>query len=210
LRVNVVRETVNGPNLLPQILHSWFGDQVGEPERADRVRFTDKGKAWLLEPMAAAANYASGLRLWERYTRDVIPPAFGFEFSEAIWNVGFVAKGQHLFLLVTLEKGGMRGEHRYSDHFSSPTELHWQSQNRTTQGSKHGQMIQNHNALGLKVHLLVRKTKKIGAKPAPFIYCGEVDFVSWENEAPISVVWRLREGLPKTLYSQLASSQPGI
>ena len=203
IAINVMREMPDGPNLLPGILREWFGDEAGQPGRVDRVRFTERNGVWQAEPMTATVQQTTGLRLWERYARDVIPPAFGFEFSEAVWNVGFVAKEPHLFLLVTLDKGGMMGEHRYSDHFNSPTEFHWQSQNRTTQNSKHGQMIRNHCALGLQVHLLVRKTKKIGSKPAPFIYCGEVDFVSWEREAPISVTWHLREALPPALYAQL-------
>ncbi|WP_431028977.1 DUF3427 domain-containing protein [Rhizobium herbae] len=89
---------------------------------------------------------------------------------------GFVPKPPHIFLLVTLEKEGMMDEHRYTDHFISATEFSWQSQNRTKQQFKHGEMIRDHQALGLHIHLLVRKTKKIGPRPAPFIYCGEVDF----------------------------------
>jgi superfamily II DNA or RNA helicase len=203
IAINVIRETNDGPNLLPGILRKWFGDDAGQPGRTDRVRFTEINEVWQAEPMTATVEKTSGLRLWERYTRDVIPPAFGFEFSKAVWETGFVAKEPHIFLLVTLDKSGMTNNHRYSDHFNSPTEFYWQSQNRTTQASRHGQMISNHRALGLHVHLLVRKTKKIGSKPAPFIYCGEVDFVSWEGQAPISVTWQLREALPSALYDGL-------
>lgn len=64
-------------------------------------------------------------------------------------------------------------------------------------------MMGRQRAHGLHVHLLVQKTKKIGSKPAPFIYRGKVDFVSWEREAPISVTWHLREALPQALYSLL-------
>lgn len=96
-------------------------------------------------------------------------------------------------------------EHRYTDHFTSATEFSWQSQNRTKQQSKHGEMIRDHQALGLHIHLLVRKTKKIGPKPAPFIYCGEVDLEIWTGEMPITVTWRLREAVPVTLLSQLTS-----
>lgn len=96
-------------------------------------------------------------------------------------------------------------EHRYTDHFTSATEFSWQSQNRTKQQSKHGEMIRDHQALGLHIHLLVRKTKKIGPKPAPFIYCGEVDLETWTGEMPITVTWRLREAVPVTLLSQLTS-----
>ncbi len=97
----------------------------------------------------------------------------------------------------------MNAEHRYADRFLSPELFEWQSQNRTTRASRDGERIQNHRALGLHVHLLVRPTKRAGATITPFIYCGEVDFVSWEGDNPITVRWRLREPVPPTMRSAL-------
>jgi superfamily II DNA or RNA helicase len=203
IAINVVREETDSANLLPLILRGWFGEDAGLPGRSDMVRLKPVGDGWIMEPMGMAAQKQEGLRLWERYLRDAIGPAFGLPFREAIWNAGFVPQPPHIFLLVTLEKDGMVDEHRYSDHFLSDTEFSWQSQNRTTQASKHGQMIRDHKARGFHVHLLVRKTKKIGSKPAPFIYCGEVDFVRWESEQPITVTWRLRQTVPPSLFQAL-------
>jgi hypothetical protein len=149
--------------------------------------------------MGTAGQTGPGLKLWERYSREAIPAAFGLTFDQATWNAGFVPKPPHLFLLVTLEKDGMMNEHRYTDHFISDVEFSWQSQNRTTQMSKHGQMIRNHKEMGLHVHLLVRRTKKTGSKPTPFTYCGEVDFQSWVGDQPITVTWRRREPMPLTI-----------
>ena len=156
-----------------------------------------------MEPIGRRAPPTSGLQLWERYHREAIPPAFGLPFSQAIWNVGFVVRPPHIFLLVTLNKDDMNSDHRYADQFLSDREFNWQSQNRTTQTSKHGQMIYNHRAIGLHIHLLVRPTKRAGPSVTPFIYCGEVDFVSWEGTAPITVRLRLREAVPRTLWSSL-------
>jgi Domain of unknown function (DUF3427) len=97
----------------------------------------------------------------------------------------------------------MNADHRYVDHFVSDREFAWQSQNRTKQDSKNGQLLRNHRALGHRVHLFVRPTKKTGSRPTPFVYCGEVDFVSWEGDAPISIKWRLREAVPPTLRGVL-------
>ncbi len=33
----------------------------------------------------------------------------------------------------------------------------------------------------------------------PYIYCGDVEFVDWEGEKPITVRWRLAEALPQRL-----------
>ncbi len=203
IAINVVRRADNPSNRLPTILRGWFGNDAGLPGKGDRVRFRFQSDVWRMEPMGVLKQPQVGLRLWERYSREVIPPAFGLTFDQATWNVGFVPKPPHIFLLATLEKEGMMDEHRYADHFTSATEFSWQSQNRARQQSKHGEMIRDHRALGFHIHLLVRKTKKIGSKPAPFIYCGEVDFETWTGEMPITVTWRLREAIPATLLSQL-------
>jgi superfamily II DNA or RNA helicase/diadenosine tetraphosphate (Ap4A) HIT family hydrolase len=203
IAINVVRRAGDPSNQLPAILRGWFGDDAGLPGKGDRIRLRLQNDVWRMEPIGAQSQAQAGLRLWERYSREAIPPAFGLTFDQATWNAGFVPKPPHIFLLVTLEKGGMMDEHRYTDHFISATEFSWQSQNRTRQQSKHGEMIRDHQALGLHVHLLVRKTKKIGPKPAPFIYCGEVDFETWTGEMPIAVTWRLRETVPSTLLSRL-------
>ena len=138
-----------------------------------------------------------------RYLREAIAPAFGLVFSQAIWNAGFVVQDPEVFLLVTLAKEDMNIDHRYVDHFVSDREFTWQSQTRTKRDSKHGQILSNHRAQGKRVHLFVRPTKKTGSKPTLFIYCGEVNFVSWEGDAPISITWKLREAVPPRLYDLL-------
>jgi superfamily II DNA or RNA helicase/HKD family nuclease/diadenosine tetraphosphate (Ap4A) HIT family hydrolase len=203
IAINVVRDQGSDVNLLPEILTGWFGLEVGQPGRSDRVRLRLRGDIMVMEPMGTVGQAGDGLRAWERYSREAIGPAFGLTFDQATWNAGFVPKPGHLFLLVTLAKEGMSDEHQYADHFLSDEVFSWQSQNATTQDSKRGQMIRNHHALGLHVHLLVRPTKKTGAQPTPFTYCGEVDFAGWEGEAPITVRWKLREGVPPSLRAQL-------
>lgn len=203
IAINAVRDPATGFNQLPEILRTWFGPEAGRPGRSDRVRLHRQDDRMLMEPLGAAAQAGGGLRLWERYSREAIGPAFGLTFDQATWNAGFVPKPPHLFLLVTLAKDGMADEHQYSDHFISDREFSWQSQNSTTKVSKRGNMIRDHRAEGIHVHLLVRPTKKTGALPTPFIYCGEVDFDEWEGDAPITVRWRLRESVPATLRAAL-------
>ena len=106
---------------------------------------------------------------------------------------GFLFEGGHIFLLVTLDKSGMPQEHRYGDRFLSRDLFEWKSQNRHTQASSAGETMQNHEERGAPVHLLVRKTGKIGQKAAPFIYCGQLEFQRWEGARPITVWWRLRD-----------------
>jgi superfamily II DNA or RNA helicase/HKD family nuclease/diadenosine tetraphosphate (Ap4A) HIT family hydrolase len=202
IAVNVVRNPDTLGNELPDILRAWFGNEVGLPGRSDRVRFRRSNGGIVMEPFGVG-EASNAVKLWERYPREAIPPAFGLEFNPAIWNVGFIVSPPHIFLLVTLTKDDMNPDHQYADHFLSDREFSWQSQNRTTQKSKHGQILHNHRSMGVHIHLFVRPTKKTGQRPTPFIYCGEVDFVSWEGNGPISVRWRLREEIPQFLRTSL-------
>ena len=106
-----------------------------------------------------------------------------------------------MFLLVTLEKGDLSEEFAYRDHFIDEQTFHWQSQNKTTQSSKVGQAIKNHAQQGVSAHLFVRKSKKEQGRAAPFVYCGDVSFVSWEGEQPISVTWKLRAPVPERVLT---------
>jgi Domain of unknown function (DUF3427)/Helicase conserved C-terminal domain len=196
--IDVVHRPGETTNRLPEVLRSWFGASAGNPGRGDRVRLRKHQGRTMLEPIGRLTTEAAGLEPWKRYSREAIPPAFGLMFSRAIWNVGFVVSEPHIFLLVSLEKTGANPDHQYVDHFVSDREFSWQSQNRTKQASKHGQMIRDHKARDLHVHLYARPGRR-----GPFIYCGEVDFVSWEGDAPISVRWQLRAPIPQTLWSTL-------
>lgn len=202
IAIDVVRKPGEDMNLLPELLRRWFGDDAGLSGRGERVKLTRGSSGFEMEALPTPA-LRGGLQIWGRYARDTIAPAFGLTFSQAIWNAGFVVQDPEVFLLVTLAKEDMSTEHRYVDHFVSDREFAWQSQNRTTRASKHGQILSNHGTQGKRVHLFVRPTKKTGSKPTPFIYCGEVDFVSWEGDAPISINWRLREAVPTALHGVL-------
>lgn len=149
---------------------------------------------------------AAKIERWQEYSREQIPPFFGLEFSKARWEMGLVPFAEHgqVFLLVTLEKRTMAKSFRYADYFLSPSLFHWESQNRTTQDSKHGRLLRNHAAQGVDVHLFVRAQKKLrSGNAAPFIYCGPVLFESWKSEEPIKVIWRLGEPVPVHLREVL-------
>lgn len=193
-------------NQLPDILRRWFGEGAGLPGRGERVRLK-RGPSGL-EMEALRIPSSQKLQVWGRYLREAIAPAFGLVFSPAIWNAGFVVQDPEIFLLVTLAKEDMNEGHRYVDHFVSDREFAWQSQKRTKQDSKHGQLLRNHGARGQRIHLFVRPTKKTGPKPTPFTYCGEVDFITWEGEAPISIRWQLRKPVPANLQGLLSVPSP--
>lgn len=207
--VNVLRrERDEETNVLPELLRGWFGPDAGLPGTRAEVRFEPTEAGWRMEPVVRGGPATP--RIWSHYKREDIPPLFGLTFNQAIWNQGFVVLEDRVFLLVTLEKGGLNKDHRYEDRFLSPERFAWQSQNKTAQEGKHGRLIRDHREAGAEVHLFVRKRKVIDGKAAPFVYCGTVDFVSWEGDRPISVVWNLREPVPPAIREELAvPGEPG-
>ena len=205
--VNVVRRPGEEDNELPRILRGWFGPDAGAPGTRHAVALEQHGVDWHLAPLGQRRGE---LQLWRAYSREEIPALFGLEFSTAIWNVGFVKRTGHIFLLTTLDKAGHGSEFQYKDHFVSPTEFEWQSQNRTSQASADGQDIQKHAERGIAVHLFVRHQKKLpGGGSAPFVYCGDVEFQTWHGDKPITVRWRLREPVPERLRGTLGVADGG-
>jgi hypothetical protein len=226
--LNVVRraDQPEGENELPRILRGWFGPDAGAPGTRHAVELEQKDDgAWELRPIGRREGQ---LQLWRAYAREEIPPLFGLEFSTAIWNVGYVRRNGHIFLLTTLDKAGHGSEFQYKDHFVSPTEFEWQSQKprpargakspsasawgwgptrierSTAQASADGQDIRHHAQRDIPVHLFVRAQKKLpGGGAAPFVYCGDVTFVSWHGDRPITVRWRLPEAVPERLRGEL-------
>ena len=199
--INVVRSPGSESNVLAEILRGWFGQDAGLPGTAHRVSFTRSGEILQMSPAAGDVLDERAPDLWRSYMREEIPPLFGLSFSKAIWQVGFVATPRNLFLLVTLEKDDLQESHRYNDKFLSSVRFRWQSQNRTKQSSRHGQMLQNHQRLGIPVNLFVRRTKKTGQRASPFYYCGPVNFVNWQGNGPITIEWELPVAVPEKLKS---------
>jgi hypothetical protein len=199
--LNVVRRPRQEENELPRVLRGWFGADAGAPGTRHAVELEQTAEGWKLRPVGRREGQ---LQLWRAYSREEIPPLFGMEFSTAIWNVGYVKRNGHMFLLTTLDKAGHGSEFQYKDHFVSATEFEWQSQNRTTQASADGQDIRRHVERGIPVHLFVRAQKKLPrGGSAPFVYCGDVAFESWRGERPITVRWRLPEPVPERLRGEL-------
>ena len=197
--LNVVRKEGSGTNVLPGVLRGWFGTDAGLPGTRHQVKLSLREGEYSLEPLGRHSPDSQALELWRSYAREQIPRMCGLEFSTGVWNQGFVVRPNLVFLLVTLEKGDLIEEHRYEDRFLSADEFQWQSQNRTSQESKHGQLICHHKEKDHKVHLYVRRWKKSGNRAAPFVYCGELEFQDWEGEKPITVQWKLQNPVPKNL-----------
>ncbi len=194
--VNVIRPAGSERNELPGLLRAWFGPDAGLPGTSFQVRFEKAAdNAYELVPLRQAAS-PQGLEEWRQYPREAIPPLFGFTYNAPVWNQGFIFKNSRVVLLVTLDKSTQAKEHRYEDRFEAPDRFQWQSQNKQHRGGATEQKLARHVELGIPVHLFVRKTSKVEGRAAPFLYCGECEFLSWAGDRPITVRWTLKTPVP--------------
>ena len=99
--INVVRRSADQPNQLPTILRGWFGPDAGRPGTRHEVALEPGEDGWIIRPIGRPSSKPE---LWRAYSREQIPPLFGLKFSQAIWNKGYVLRGNQIFLLVTLDK----------------------------------------------------------------------------------------------------------
>ena len=188
-------------NELPAILRTWFGPDAGAPGTRHFVELTLDGDKWTMSPTGAGVQTPV---LWKAYSREQIPGLFGLEFNAPVWQQGFVRRGDKTFLLVTLDKSTAADEHKYKDEFLSATDFQWQSQNQTTQASNAGQSIKEQKARGIEVLLFVRpRSKTRDGKAMPFVFCGQVDFISWDGDKPITVRGGLHNAVPDRLHLEL-------
>jgi hypothetical protein len=201
IAVNVLTRGTSDANVLPNILHKWFGPNAGLPGTTFQVVFEQSPDGYILSPITE--QHERRLTVWNRYSRAEVPKFFGFELKGFEAQEGIVTRPGLVLLFVTLDKTGMQEQHRYEDAFLSPTEFRWQSQNRTTRESKVGQMIENHRAEGTHVHLFVRPTAKLSGKTQSFMYCGELAFERWKGDKPITVWWKLESAIPADVRSLL-------
>lgn len=182
------------------VVRSTFVDMVREIIDWRLAHYLDRAPDEAVEKpeRQKAEGDSNVLEPWQSYPRNEIPSFFEARFTPGSWNSGMVTVGQHLILLVTLTKGNLAAGNQYVDRFVDAQTFEWQSQDRTTQDSKHGQII-NGSLPGHDVHLFVRSTKLRGAKAAPFTYCGVVAFQKWTGEKPITVTWKLSNPVPDHL-----------
>ena len=60
-----------------------------------------------------------------------------------------------------------------------------------------------HKDKDMTVHLFVRRSKRVNAGSAPFLYCGPVEFKEWSGERPITVQWHLPVPVPQRFHALL-------
>jgi len=165
--LNVVRLPGSQENRLPSILRGWFGAdcRTSWNESAGCLR---EWRRWPSASSDRSARLGCGPAFFDDIRESRYRDLFGDQFNPATWNAGFVVitprEPKHVCLLVTLNKGDMGREFQYGDRFLSGDLFQWQSQNRNRRESAHGQLIRDHVASGVQVHLFVRGGQEEGGR----------------------------------------------
>jgi hypothetical protein len=209
IALNVVQKEGSDTNVLPEILHGWFGPDAGRPGTDFHVLFEKTEDGWHARPKGTA-RIQQGLQIGRSYRRQDVATLLGVKYGGQTWQTGVVPVGDRMLLFVTLNKAEMGQQYEYQDKFLSRDVFHWQSQNKTSQQGTVGQRIRNHRAQGVEIHLFVRKNAKENGQTMPFVYCGQLEFIDWEGERPITVRWKLEQELTDSLAAQFLPSGKGV
>ena len=144
------------------------------------------------------------LALYRNYSRNELMFIFEAKVPEGTWREGVSRVDNHYLLFINLNKADDVEEHlQYKDFFKDPTTFHWQSQNKTSHTSAQGQEYVNHKERDIHVHLFVRKFSKMHGMTLPFMYLGELDYVSSHGDKPMTILWKLHQSVPEDLYHDL-------
>ena len=113
-------------------------------------------------------------------------------------GVARVEKKKTTCLFITLNKSNQyySPSTAYRDYSINEELFHWQSQNSTAPNTSVGKRYIYHKELGENILLFVREQKDDKYGPVPFVFLGRADFVSYEGEKPMNIVWRLENRIP--------------
>lgn len=151
------------------------------------------------------SNNIDFLSLYKQYNmRDVAFVSQYKKMHSSYRGQGVCRNGNDLFLFIELHKE--EKAIAYNDKFISPSQFQWDSPNTSRPDSGQGFDILNHEKLGLKLHLFVRKFKKIDNVTQAYIYIGQASVVSHECQKPITMQMALKNTVPMNIYDELISS----
>ncbi len=152
--------------------------------------------------------FPCNLELHAQYGFEDIKAALGISTfkSGSVMGVGVLHKQENktYAFLITYQKT----EHEfspttmYADYPISRDLMHWESQSSTAQNSPGGQTIIHHNENGYTILLFARGQKKRNGVTVPFTYLGPGSIVSYEDERPIKIVWRLDYPMPAAMFEE--------
>ena len=192
--VAIERQDVSGDDqyLLRRVLKQPDGSyllRANNPDYADMIA-TDE-----MVTFARLKSKVDPLKMFvgQAFMREEIPALFGVEYQAGSWASGYVPiTGTNKRVMLVTINSNRGGQDTYANYFVDQHVFHWQSQNSTTPDSKRGKEITTPRKVGVNMYLFVRENRlQKNGKAAPFVFYGEVDYISHSGSEPIDVNWRL-------------------
>ncbi len=90
----------------------------------------------------------------------------------------------------------------YADYRISRELLHWESPSNTTQASGTGQNLISHQQRNYTILVFARSVKRLEGRTTPFTFLGPGSLVSFQQERPIQMVWRLNHPMPAVMFEE--------
>lgn len=131
----------------------------------------------------------SELKLGERYSKKELEPLLGEENLSIIREGIYYSKNEPSCLLfVDLDKSGKDDRFKFNDFYEGEF-FHWDSQTTQHIGTPKIKDIVEGKLLP---HLFVRINQKEKNKTQPFVYCGRLEYIEYEEETsyPVHMVYR--------------------
>jgi len=90
----------------------------------------------------------------------------------------------------------------YADYPISRELLHWESPSNTTQASETGQNLIHHQRRNYTILLFSAASRDWKEGPLLFTFLGPASLVSFQQERPIQMVWRLNHLMPAVMFEE--------
>lgn len=90
----------------------------------------------------------------------------------------------------------------YNDYSINEVMFHWQSQSTTSDTSATGTRYRNKNGSNGYALLFVREQKSDEYGPQPFVFLGNVKYLSHEGSRPMNIVWKMDTPIPAKFIKQ--------
>ncbi|MGL6098840.1 MAG: DUF3427 domain-containing protein, partial [Fusobacteriaceae bacterium] len=116
---------------------------------------------------------------------------------------GLLKKDDDYFVFIDLHKDeNIKESIKYNDKILDRYHFQWESPNATRVDSEIGQKIVENKKLGIKIHIFLRKIKKIDGEIQQYIYIGKGDTVEYSGSKPIRTKLKLETPLSKEMYTE--------
>jgi hypothetical protein len=152
--------------------------------------------------------FPTHLELHAQYSNNDIKAALGIATFQTAGQTGVgllhAPERKTYAVLVTFQKTEREfsPSTMYADYPISRELLHWESPSSTTQASETGQNLIHHQERSYTILLFSRSVKRLEGRTAPFTFLGPASLVSYQQERPIQMVWRLNHPMPAVMFEE--------